>query len=304
MIHRRSCPVCFSAKPEVCLRVAYDSVPMREHFKRLGAEIRFEVLKDHFFEIAHCSECLLLYQTSVLADDDLGMLYNTNSSKSSAPPFTSLISLVHFSQDALLMRQLVRKPTAIPQLLDYGLGWGRFAMAAQALGFAVSGVEISECCREHSRKHGIKLLDTNQLPEAEFDAVIVDQVLEHLGDPRKVLQEVARSLKPGGFLLAGTPGVPGVETRLRRAGTEANPLAALTDRDLDAISPLIHTNLFNAHSLKVLAQYAGLTWYRPPLRTALASGMLWNSPRQWNRNLNVPIKYWLGKGTRLWFRKS
>lgn len=42
-------------------------------------------------------------------------------------------------------------------------------------------------------------------PDASFDVVTADNVLEHLEDPARVLAEVARVLKPGGLFLAKTP---------------------------------------------------------------------------------------------------
>lgn len=42
-------------------------------------------------------------------------------------------------------------------------------------------------------------------PDATFDVVTADNVLEHLDDPLAVLREVARVLKPGGAFLAKTP---------------------------------------------------------------------------------------------------
>lgn len=42
-------------------------------------------------------------------------------------------------------------------------------------------------------------------PDAHFDVVVADNVLEHLDDPERVFAEVARVLKPGGSFFAKTP---------------------------------------------------------------------------------------------------
>jgi SAM-dependent methyltransferase len=42
-------------------------------------------------------------------------------------------------------------------------------------------------------------------PDARFDLVFADNVLEHLPDPGRVFAEVARVLRPGGGFLAKTP---------------------------------------------------------------------------------------------------
>jgi SAM-dependent methyltransferase len=41
--------------------------------------------------------------------------------------------------------------------------------------------------------------------DASFDTVLMNEVMEHLEDPAKVLDEVARVMRPGGVLLLSTP---------------------------------------------------------------------------------------------------
>jgi SAM-dependent methyltransferase len=48
-------------------------------------------------------------------------------------------------------------------------------------------------------------LSSIPVPDASFDTVLSTQVLEHLPDPRKVLVEFARVLKPGGQLWLSAP---------------------------------------------------------------------------------------------------
>lgn len=43
---------------------------------------------------------------------------------------------------------------------------------------------------------------------AQHDAVVLLHVLEHLHDPERALADIARWLKPGGVILAGTPATP------------------------------------------------------------------------------------------------
>lgn len=43
------------------------------------------------------------------------------------------------------------------------------------------------------------------LPDATFDAVVVQAVLEHVLEPQRVVQELIRVLKPGGYIYAETP---------------------------------------------------------------------------------------------------
>ncbi len=57
-------------------------------------------------------------------------------------------------------------------------------------------------------KGGLDILsDLSDLPLADgsFDSIFCSQVLEHVPEPRQVLQEFARILKPGGSLLLSVP---------------------------------------------------------------------------------------------------
>jgi ubiquinone/menaquinone biosynthesis C-methylase UbiE len=44
-----------------------------------------------------------------------------------------------------------------------------------------------------------------QFPDASFDAVISDDVIEHVKDPEKVFQEIYRVLRPGGIAILKFP---------------------------------------------------------------------------------------------------
>lgn len=54
------------------------------------------------------------------------------------------------------------------------------------------------------------------LPDASADVIIFLHVLEHLPRPAHTLGEIARILRPGGILLAGSPVAPSLIVRLRQ----------------------------------------------------------------------------------------
>lgn len=115
-----------------------------------------------------------------------------------------------------LMATAVQQHTAqAASVLDLGCATGDLAGELRSRGFAVTASDISrEMLQEAERAHssaGISWvqLETNwrvlPFPVSSFDTVLASSVLEYVDDPATVLQECARVLKPGGFLICSIP---------------------------------------------------------------------------------------------------
>ena len=102
------------------------------------------------------------------------------------------------------------------RVLDVGCGTGEDSVVlAKAVGDEglVLGVDISQTMVEEARKRaggGFRnlrfevrsALDLG-LPDASFDRVRSDRLLQHLSDPRAALREMVRVVKPGGWVTVG-----------------------------------------------------------------------------------------------------
>lgn len=301
MLQRFHCPACAAPAAAPLLSIPYEQPDLQAFLRRLGFGLPAEWFAGVPFAVHRCPQCGALFQGWVLAAPQLARLYGQNDAAHRLPSESSLLALSHLAHDVLLLRRLL--PTPQPRVLDYGMGWARFALLAQAFGCEVTGVEVSATTRAHAQRHGIRVCDEAELASAAFDFVLVDQVLEHLSDPVPTLTRLADSLKPGGLLLAGVPGHAQLAGRLARAAQDSAGLCDLTDRDWDALCPTIHVNLFNASSLRALGERAGLRIIRPPFWRAAGTGLLWDQPRQWGRNFRLAWKYSRGTGTRMWFQR-
>jgi SAM-dependent methyltransferase len=96
------------------------------------------------------------------------------------------------------------------RLLDVGCDTGEYLAEAQERGWEVTGVEINEpVAQDVAGRLGVRViastLEDAHLPADEYDAVMFNQVLEHVPDPIAFLTEVHRVLKPGGVIFVGVP---------------------------------------------------------------------------------------------------
>jgi len=109
----------------------------------------------------------------------------------------------------LLYPRLVRHLTG--SVLDFGCGIGDFLRFYPL----AKGVDINEYNIRYCRDMGLDahLIRDGSIPfpDATFDSVMMDNVLEHVPavDVDAVLAEISRVLRPSGILLIGVPGVKG-----------------------------------------------------------------------------------------------
>lgn len=105
-------------------------------------------------------------------------------------------------------------------LLDIGCAAGFFLDEARKQGFEVHGIEMSKWAVAHARRelklehiHEGKLEDVD-LPRNSFDVVVMTDVIEHLLDPKDVLERIRLLLKPNGILCCNTPDINSVMSRI------------------------------------------------------------------------------------------
>lgn len=103
------------------------------------------------------------------------------------------------------------KPRAGARLLDIGAGNGDFLAMARTAGWTVQGVEpdpkAAAVCRDRGLDvyhGGIEKLDGQR---ACFDYITISHVIEHVHNPRSMLQSAFHLLKPGGCLYVDTPNI-------------------------------------------------------------------------------------------------
>ena len=98
-------------------------------------------------------------------------------------------------------------------ILDYGCGEGRYIPVvknqfpeASIWGSDISDIGIEIAQKNYPNAHYIAMSDEKvNLPDQFCDFLISIEVLEHVGNVHKSVEEIGRLLKPGGLVLLTTP---------------------------------------------------------------------------------------------------
>jgi SAM-dependent methyltransferase len=143
-------------------------------------------------------------------------------------------------------------------LFDVGAGGGDFLELARRRGFTVAGNELSRAAADLcARRHGIELVvgGLEDVPgEGRYDAVTMWCVLAHVPDPRRLLADTLRLLRPGGVLYLHTPRWCGLDAAgLAATRLTGGRLAQVTDRRVNAA----HLRLLGVRSMTALARTTG-----------------------------------------------
>ncbi len=145
------------------------------------------------------------------------------------------------------------------RVLELGSGHGAFVGLMRAAGYDATGLELSPWVVDFARSaFGIPVLlgpiEAQTVPERSLDAIVLNDVLEHLVDPLASTRRCAELLQPTGFLQAQTPCYP--EGQSHRQLVERNHpfLAMLQERE--------HLYLFSRRAVRRLFATVGLSIVR------------------------------------------
>lgn len=114
---------------------------------------------------------------------------------------------LHTKRLNLITKHLKKNPTEI-KLLDVGCSSGDFLLTAKKLGFTAEGVEPAPKAAITAQNLGLNvtcgLLENLNLPEKNYDAITLFEVIEHLAKPMPLLLECQKLLKKSGLLIINT----------------------------------------------------------------------------------------------------
>ncbi len=131
---------------------------------------------------------------------------------------------------------------------DIGAGSGAFTLALQNANYfsEVLAVDITDSCIEACQKIGLKTIKSSiqDLPDTSTDYIGLNDLFEHLYNPKEFLQECLRVLRPNGVISIASPNGEGFDFKLFKENTVN-------------ITPPEHLNYFNPHSIELLLRNNG-----------------------------------------------
>lgn len=165
------------------------------------------------FVFVRCRSCGLTYLRNRPAPHTLSLIYPPSYYRYAAflGPVTTRLRAIVQGGRVRMLRRLLRAGATV---MEVGCGEGQLLQAIEAGGdpsWRVVGVDISEEACAALRQAGLEMhcaqFEDLEWPAGTVDAVIMNQVIEHLADPRASVRKAASLLRPGGLLVIETPSI-------------------------------------------------------------------------------------------------
>lgn len=215
------------------------------------------------FDVVECDRCAHTYVHPLPSYEEIASLYpNTYYTVNKRSPLylDGKIYEAKLASDARKMRESLRARN-IRSIVDVGAGEiSRLVELKKAFGKDVEAIALDIQFDEHivrsAKANDIKLLhgnvetDLSQLRDNGHDLIIMRQLLEHLRDPRRAVQGLAKKLAPGGLIIIDTPNRGGWDYKLFRK------------QHWGGYHIPRHFHLFRQDHLVRLVEEAGLEVYR------------------------------------------
>lgn len=194
VLHDVACPICGEGPKEPVYELGAESATKRT--------------------VVRCTSCLLMFVSPRIPSEEITKKY---SGKSYFEREDDATGYRNYLQDrelhlAFFRRQLEELEARGPKgvLVDVGCAGGFLIAEANRRGWKAQGVELSSFASEYARETlGLDVVTGNlretALPSGHYQAVVMDDVIEHFENPMTEILEVVRILKPGGILLIHTP---------------------------------------------------------------------------------------------------
>ena len=212
---------------------------------------QFSVVEDHgAVQVVQCT-CQLVFVTPVPSRDTIEETYQDE--------YYDAWKVQDSARRKIWTRRLQALSRVEGQpgrLLDVGCGEATFLRLAQQAGWQVTGTELSEAAVRQAPEldlHRGEVWEV-RLPADTFDVVTSWHVIEHASDPKRLVTELFRVLRPGGWLVLATPNLHDYVFRLGYFAGRGHWPALYEDDERE-----LHLFHFSPRTLSALMHSVGFT---------------------------------------------
>jgi 2-polyprenyl-3-methyl-5-hydroxy-6-metoxy-1,4-benzoquinol methylase len=203
-----------------------------------------------------CNDCGSVFVGNKINGDELGIAYSTLDSDG----YYAEIEAENRKKMVTAITDLKDLISPQDHIIDLGTGNGMFIEMLIANGFEnVSAHEIPGCDLsfiEKTAKHIFQDFDYSTIPSETFDAVTLLDVLEHVPDPKYLIETCARILKKDGVIYIHTPVVTKTD-RLMHFLQRVPVLKKAGTMWQSARTSIFHLENYTDRSLRGLLRAAG-----------------------------------------------
>jgi len=292
-VARDKCPACASGDFRTIYQSQYDKPPIRDYlagFYSPRGMVEFEYLEGATYNLCECDVCGLIFQRDIPNESLMERLYehwiDPRKSFTQHQEQDGLGCYAYYAQEIMQIIAYLGKGPPSLSFLDFGMGWGRWALMAKAFGCDSFGLELSAERIQHAKSNGIKVIEWGDIPRYRFDFINTASVFEHIPEPLQTLRHLSSGLKADGLLKISVPAAPDIERRLKIMDWRS-PKGSRNS--LNPVAPLEHINFFRRRSLAKMAVQAGLDEVFIPIRVQYQYLTDWTGTKKIAKNLLLPL---------------
>ncbi|MBN1240413.1 MAG: class I SAM-dependent methyltransferase [Gammaproteobacteria bacterium] len=210
---------------------------------------------DHEFSVVECVDCGHAYVSPRLLPEIIDDIY-ARYWRSHEP------ATLGRSGYANHVARRIRSLRPCGDLLDFGSGWGVQMREAAEVGWRAVGLEVDrrkvEFCREQQLDAIYADLLDRPFEANSFDAVMAEQVFEHLYRPARYLEEIHRVLRPGGIVYICVPHIDSIAAKLKRGRWSLlHPVSHVQYYDRGSLTRLLERCGFEVATPRYARRYNG-----------------------------------------------
>ncbi len=218
----------------------------------------FGVVRDSVngYHVIGCSSCGFTHIVPLPTEEELVHVYSGEALKDtslSADRYRRELDWYNLVFDDRYDTFEAHLPAERRRILDVGCGLGFFLLRGKERGWDTVGIEPGERSAAYGRRLGLEIVAdfltkavTDRL--GKFDAIHMSEVLEHIPDPRGMLQLMHSLLRPGGLLCLMVPNDYNPFQRAFRLVSDEKPWW---------LAPPNHVNYFTLDSLTQILLSSG-----------------------------------------------